>query len=134
MARSIKLKNENYIDSSGVMHNRKTLYEYLNNRGIKLLFNGNVISNGTDIKLSESINNFDLICIVSRNDAGSQSLIRLNTTIIPLALYKAGGTNYNIPASAAYSIILNIDNDTTLNCQGGLNKYFAIMQVYGIKL
>ena len=134
MAQSIKLKNENYIDSTGVVHNRKTLYEYLNNRGIKLLFNGNVISNGTDIKLSESINNFDLICIVSRNDAGSQSLIRLNTTIIPLALYKAGGTNYNIPASGAYSIILNIDNDTTLNCQSGLNKYFAIMQVYGIKL
>ena len=48
MGKSIKLKNENYIDSSGVMHNRKTLYEYLNNRGIKLLFNGNVISNGTE--------------------------------------------------------------------------------------
>ena len=106
----------------------------VNDKGVKLLFNGNIATNGTDIKLSESINNFDLICIVSRNDAGSQSLIRLNTTIIPLALYKAGGTNYNIPASAASSIILNIDNDTTLNCQDGLNQYFAIMQVYGIKL
>lgn len=112
----------------------KILNDKINNKGVKLLFNGNITTNGTDIKLSENINNFDLICIVSRSDAGSQSLIRLNTTIIPLALYKAGGTNYNIPASTASSIILNIDNDTTLNCQSGLNKYFAIMQVYGIKL
>ena len=134
MAQSIKLKNENYIDSTGVVHNRKALSEYLNNKGIKLLFNGNVITNGTNIKLSESITNFDLMCIVSRSDAGSQSLIRLNTTIIPLVLYQGGGTNYNIPASTTYNIILNIINDTTLNCQSGLNKYFAIMQVYGIKL
>ena len=134
MAQSIKLKNENYIDSTGVVHNRKPLSECLNNKGIKLLFNGNVITNGTNIKLSESITNFDLMCIVSRSDAGSQSLIRLNTTIIPLVLYQDGGTNYNIPASTTYNIILNIINDTTLNCQSGLNKYFAIMQVYGIKL
>lgn len=106
----------------------------VNDKGVKLLFNGNVTSNGKNIKLSESINNFDLICIVSRSDAGSQSLLRLNTTIIPLALYKAGGTNYNIPASTTSNILLNIDNDTTLNCQDGLNQYFAIMQVYGIKL
>ena len=112
----------------------KILNDKINNKGVKLLFNGNITTNGTDIKLSENINNFDLICIVSRSDAGSQSLIRLNTTIIPLALYKAGGTNYNIPASTASNIILNIDNDTTLNCQDGLNQYFAIMQVYGIKL
>ena len=112
----------------------KILNDKINNKGVKLLFNGNINTNDTDIKLSESINNFDLICIVSRSDAGSQSLFRLNTTIIPLALYKAGGTNYNIPASKASNIILNIDNDTTLNCQDGLNQYFAIMQVYGIKL
>lgn len=30
MARSIKLKNENYIDSTGVVHNKKTLNTYLN--------------------------------------------------------------------------------------------------------
>ena len=112
----------------------KILNDKINNKGVKLLFNGNITTNGTNIKLSESINNFDLICIVSKNDAGSQSLLRLNTTIIPLALYKAGGTNYNIPASKASTIILNIDNDTTLNCQDGLSQYFAIMQVYGIKL
>ena len=124
------LSNLNTTDKSSLV----SAINEVNDKGVKLLFNGNITTNGTDIKLSESINNFDLICIVSRNEAGSQSLIRLNTTIIPLALYKAGGTNYNIPASAASSIILNIDNDTTLNCQDGLTQYFAIMQVYGIKL
>ena len=106
----------------------------VNNKGIKLLFNGNVITNSTDIKLSESINNFDLICVVTRNDTGEQSLFRLNTTIIPLALYQAGGTNYHIPVSKEWSVIFNIKNSTTLNTQDGFSEYTAIKQVYGIKL
>lgn len=106
----------------------------VNDKGVKLLFNGNITTNGTDIKLSENINNFDLICVVTRNDTGEQSLFRLNTTIIPLALYKAGGTNYHIPVSKEWAVIFNIKNSTTLNTQDGFNEYYAIQQVYGIKL
>lgn len=106
----------------------------VNDKGVKLLFNGNITTNGTDIKLSENINNFDLICVVTRNDTGEQSLFRLNTTIIPLALYKAGGTNYHIPVSKEWAVIFNIKNSTTLNTQDGFSEYTAIQQVYGIKL
>ena len=106
----------------------------VNDKGVKLLFNGNITTNGTDIKLSENINNFDLICVVTRNDTVEQSLFRLNTTIIPLALYQAGGINYRIPVAKGESVVLNIKNSTTLNTQAGFSEYYAIMQVYGIKL
>ena len=112
----------------------KILNDKINSKGVKLLFNGNITTNGTDIKLSESITNFDLICVVTRNNTGEQSLFRLNTTIIPLALYKAGGTNYGMPASKEWELVFNIKNSTTLNTQDGFNEYYAIQQVYGIKL
>ena len=112
----------------------KILNDKINSKGVKLLFNGNITTNSTDIKLSENINNFDLICVVTRNNTGEQSLFRLNTTIIPLALYKAGGTNYGMPASKEWELIFNIKNSTTLNTQDGFNEYYAIQQVYGIKL
>lgn len=35
MAKSIKLKNETYIDSSGIVHNKEILKNYLNNKNPK---------------------------------------------------------------------------------------------------
>lgn len=104
------------------------------NKGIQVLFSGNVITNNANVNLSNSIQNYDFILLVTRSDAGSQSLIRLNTTLIPIELYNNGGTNYNIPAAATSNLVLNIIDDTTLQTQSGFTEYFGLMQVYGIKL
>lgn len=111
-----------------------TLDNFFKKKGICELWSGNLTDTSESITLSKTIDNFDLICIVTRNDAGAQSLFRLNNVVIPVLLYKDGGTNYNIPAGASNSIILNITSNNTIKVQSGISQYYSLMKVYGIKL
>ena len=75
MAKSIKLNNETYIDSSGVMHKKQTLETILDElEELKptILYNN---SNGSteNITLNESINNFSAFCIFFTKSGRSYS-------------------------------------------------------------
>lgn len=53
MKKSIKLQNENYIDSTGIVHNKKLLSDIL-------YIKYNLISNGTPVKLGYQVNGKDV--------------------------------------------------------------------------
>lgn len=65
MAQSIKLKNENYIDSTGIVHNKETLYNILNN-----LYEWKLIGsvNGTNILALPSNFHELFICLVDTSN------------------------------------------------------------------
>lgn len=112
----------------------KNLDDEVSKKGVYELFSGNITTENSRINLSTPITNYDFLCVVTRGDAGSQTLIRLNPTLIPIALYNSGGTNYNIPAGKSSSIIIDIENPTTIKVSSGVTQYFAVMKIYGINL
>ena len=87
----------------------KNLDDEVSKKGVYELFSGNITTENSRISLSTPITNYDFLCVVTRGDAGSQTLIRLNPTLIPIALYNSGGTNYNIPVGKSSSIIIDIE-------------------------
>lgn len=86
MAKSIKLNNETYIDSSGVIHEKQTLdviLDELEELKPTILYNNSNGSTG-NITLNESINNFSAFCIFFTKSERSYSTgkcLRLTETI-----------------------------------------------------
>lgn len=75
MAKSIKLKNGTYIDSSGVIHKKQTLdiiLDELEELKPTILYNNSNGSTG-NITLNESINNFSAFCIFFTKSGRSYS-------------------------------------------------------------
>lgn len=68
MAKAIKLENDNYIDSSGVVHNREPLNEILNP---VVLYESN--GESTDINLNDDYNDYSYIEIYAR-ESGNKIL------------------------------------------------------------
>lgn len=64
MARSIKLNDENYIDSTGIVHNKTLLSEIL---APTVLYKNESGSNG-NIKLNDSVSNYQYIEVYYRNN------------------------------------------------------------------
>lgn len=69
MARSIKLKNENYIDSTGIVHNKEKLSTVLDNLKAKVLYENTGGTNG-NITLNDSSANYTYIEVYYRNNDG----------------------------------------------------------------
>ena len=61
MSKSLKLKNNNYWDTKGIVHNKKFLNQILDNIEVTNLFEGKTQS---EITLAESVENFDYIEIL----------------------------------------------------------------------
>ena len=75
MAKSIKLNNETYIDSSGVIHEKQTLNAIIDElKQLKptILYDNSNGSTG-NITLNESINNFSAFCIFFTKSGRSYS-------------------------------------------------------------
>lgn len=82
MAKSIKLNNETYIDSSGIIHKKQTLETILDElEELKptILYDN---SNGTteNITLNESINNFSAFCVFFTKNGRNYSTGKLVRT------------------------------------------------------
>lgn len=75
MSKSIKLKNDNYLDSKGIVHN-KTLLSTLLDKLLKsnILYESSegvtAGGNGNSVILSEPVTNFGAILIISKNGNG----------------------------------------------------------------
>ena len=77
MSKSYKLKDGNYIDSTGIMHNKRLLSNVLNEK-----VNGTRVSWDTKIQ-------FNL-------EVGHQALVLLSYTAVLLCWHSGGGFNYNL--------------------------------------
>jgi hypothetical protein len=77
MAKSIKLKDNNYIDSSGITHNRISLNNILNSLIPVVLYNNTAGTNGS-ITLAETAANFKYIDIFFRDTSqNNDSYVRV---------------------------------------------------------
>lgn len=74
MSKSIKLKDNNFIDSSGIVHNKQKLNEIILNSVI--LYDNSDGSSG-DITLSDSAENYQYIDIFYRNEAHHHASMRV---------------------------------------------------------
>ena len=72
MSKSLKLKNNNYWDSTGIVHNKKNLNQILDNIEVTNLFEGKTQS---EITLAESVENFDYIEILHTRDENSEGYV-----------------------------------------------------------
>lgn len=61
MPKSIKPKDNTYIDSTGIVHNRKTLSSILNRTKYTTLYNG--IKTPSLVTLSDNVQNYDFIIV-----------------------------------------------------------------------
>ena len=89
MAQSIKLKNENYIDSSGITYNRELLSNVLTELKLIILYSNDSGSAG-NITLNNSISNYSNIEIIYGTDNHIQSSgkipVSLLSFLVPLTL------------------------------------------------
>lgn len=76
MSKGIKFKDNIYLDSSGIMHNRQALKNILNSLIPVVLYNNSSGSNGT-ITLSETSANFSYIEIFYRNNDNQYNSIKV---------------------------------------------------------
>ena len=77
MSKSYKLKDGNYIDSTGIVHNKRLLSNVLNEK-----------VNGTRTAWDTKIQ-FNL-------EVGHQALVLLNHDVVLLCWHSGGGFNYNL--------------------------------------
>ena len=77
MARSIKLKNENYIDSTGVVHNKKLLSEMLNGF---ILYN-NINGALSNITLKDNIDKYKCVEIFYSQYQGYYDSVKIDLSL-----------------------------------------------------
>ena len=109
MAKSIKLQDDNYIDSTGVVHNKKLLSLILTP---KVLYE-NESNTATTITLNDSVTNYKRVLINAKGNDGetiSTEIVNPNNKIINLIVYHSGGTSsgyYNTIKQSTYEITNN---------------------------
>lgn len=81
MSKSIKFKNNNYLDSSSVVHNRELLKDFLNKSNILYSSSTGTTADasGNSITLSEPVTHFNAILII-HSTGGSIVNNKLNET------------------------------------------------------
>ena len=117
MAKSIKVENEIYLDSSGISHNRKRLSEILNST---VLYENSSGTNG-NISCSENISNFKYLNITTLS--GNVHKIKVQNSFILNEM--TNFINDNIPYS------LNISN--TYNISGvniNVTRTYSFLRSY----
>lgn len=117
MAKSIKLENEIYLDSSGISHNRKRLSEILNST---VLYENSSGTNG-NISCSENISNFKYLNITTLS--GNVHKIKVQNSFILNEM--TNFINDNVPYS------LNISN--TYNISGvniNVTRTYSFLRSY----
>jgi len=104
MARSIKLKDNNYLDSTSIVHNKTSLSDLLTPN---MLFEGNKVA--TDITLRDDINNYSYLEIEYICN-GVKNFIKVpakNSRVSLLTEGETGISNYMILSTA---VIIISDN------------------------
>lgn len=74
MSKSIKLKDNNFIDSSGIVHNKQKLNEII---FVPVILYENSTGSNEDITLSDSAENYEYIDILYRNEAYHYACARI---------------------------------------------------------
>ena len=148
--KSIKLKNDNYFDSSAIMHNRKNLKTEIENLKQVVLYNNSSGTNG-NLTLSESCENFSYIEVFYQY-GGTETFTNYDSTKIfspnnkqinlSIVLAGSGGTNIQFKTSV-YKIsgknmtLSNWYGDGTVNNNAatGVSKIavIRIVRVIGYK-
>lgn len=139
MPKSMKLSNENYIDSTGIVHNKKLLSDILNGlHSVKFenLWSGRLTTNNTTVNLTDSRKNYDLILIIGCGDTGARA--RPVSNLLTNNAIDSAGTNYvtlMVPYTNGSPVILHFGfpSDTTLKTVSGFTNYFVLTEVWGIK-
>lgn len=69
MSKSIKFKNNNYLDSSSIVHNRELLKDFLNKSNVLYSSSTGITADasGNSVVLEESVTKFSAILIISSN-------------------------------------------------------------------
>lgn len=96
MAQSIKLKNENYIDSTGVVHNKEKLSDLLTQ---KVLYSRSKtyanIADNTVINLSDDITKYSHVIIYGKLSDGNLGSVELYkpavNDVFTLDIHRSGG-------------------------------------------
>lgn len=137
MARAIKLQDDDYLDSSGVMHERTPLNEILNSPKIKQLWSGRISENNVTVNLTDSRRNYDLILIIGCGDTGGKA--RPVSNLLTNSAIDSAGVNHVVlitPYTSGNDVILHFGfpTDTTLKSVNNFTNYFVLTEVWGIKL
>lgn len=138
MARSIKLKDENYIDSTGIVHNKTPLNIILN--GVILYENEN--GSNSNIDLVDNINNYTFVDVYYRNNDQfytSRRFYKPNNKKVILDSY------YTVGASIVFKMQSRTFNGTKFNVNanyevnnnqitvGGTNSNTYVFLILGYK-
>lgn len=69
MPKSVKFKDNHYLDSSSVVHNRELLKDFLNKSNVLYSSSTGITADasGNTVPLSEPVTNFNAILIISSN-------------------------------------------------------------------
>lgn len=116
MAQSIKLKDENYIDSSGVTHNRELLFDILNNQNDILNYSTTEKSIGKYYD-GKTIYRKTIRSTYSDQNSKFVLLSNISTLIKGYGYCKgSGGTKQLVPMANAF-LSLTSDNQVILNAE-----------------
>ena len=147
MARAIKFKNNDYLDSTGIVHNQGLLSTLLENMKVKNLYRGRTNGN---ITLSDNVMNYDFIEIIY---AGNSNYLQnavsildtryIQTTAIELIANELNSEGQIVIRQSKYNIIGN--TMTYLSCRYNIistsgmisntnGPYIYILAVNGYKL
>lgn len=142
MARAIKFKNDDYLDTSGIVHNQTNFKTLVENMKVKNLFSGR--SNG-NIVLNDSIMNYDFIEVIySGNTNYLQNGISIldtryiQTTAIQLIAWEISTTNI-VFRSSTYNMIgtnmtlIDYRYGTIPNTPEKSGPYIYVLAVNGYK-
>ncbi len=125
MSKSIKLKNNTYIDSKGVAHNKQTLYNILHTSNINLTFNSQYVY---DTDLDYNCLKIGNIVILSINTMGFKTNNIENYGVIASGLPKPTATHrfHLFPNNGtANSFRVHIDTD------GRIKRHWTSDPIYG---
>ena len=154
MSKSIKFKNNTYIDSSGIVHNRKSLKDMLNNKLNKTVLFDNVPSvgevgrlsaPGSSYTISGNFSNYDFLLIIFRsrvwgwckkeelifnaNQFGSSNVATGNLYSAVMPLY-----NSNTIATMQYYFTNNNKVSVYYNSHYSGDNHLYIATIIGCKL